>query len=455
VDKASLRKLGVVFKREYLERVRSKWFLVGTLLGPVFFAMITVVPILISAKTKSSTDLANVTIIDATSSGMGERVAAALQQRFPLSPAPQVKSVDAASVAREEDRAVISVRDKATRGFLVLDSSTVAGNSVRYAGRNASSMSDVEQITSVVRQQVMAQRLQSEGIDAKRVAALTGVRLQMVTEKIGDHGREKGSGIGNVIFGYIVALLLYMMIVLYGQTILRGVMEEKTTRVAEVVVSSVSTDILLAGKIVGVGLVAITQVLSWVALSIALVVYGAPLLQAKLGAGAVAGAAAAGAATRPGGTAMASAFTDALPSLSMGTALALLLFFVLGFIFYSSLFAAIGAMVNSQEDVQQASMPVMLLLVSSVIFMTPIMTNPGSGLARTMSLLPFSAPILMPLRMTLIPVPWYEVAASLAGVALACLAAIWVSARIYRVGLLMYGKKPSFAELARWVRYAG
>jgi ABC-2 type transport system permease protein len=97
----------------------------------------------------------------------------------------------------------------------------------------------------------------------------------------------------------------------------------------------------------------------------------------------------------------------------------------------------------------------MLLLISSVIFMTPIMTNPGSALARTMSLLPFSAPILMPLRMTLIPVPWYEVALSLAGVALACLAAIWLSARIYRVGLLMYGKKPSFAELARWVRQAG
>ena len=451
MDRASMRKLGVVFKREYLERVRSKWFLVGTLLGPVFFAMITVVPILISAKTKASTDLANVTIIDATSSGMGERVAGALRQRYPLSPAPQVKSVNAASIPREEDRAVLSVQSKETRGYLVLDSNTVAGNSVRYAGRNASSLGDVEQITSIVRQQVLAQRLQSEGIDAKRVAALTGVRLQMLTEKIGDKGREKGSGLGNVIFGYVIALLLYMMIVIYGQTILRGVMEEKTTRVAEVVVSSVSTDTLLAGKVLGVGLVAITQVLAWVALSFSLMYFGMPLLEKKLGAGAIAGG---GAAGQPGGVGMASQLANALPSLSMSTLLALLLFFVLGFIFYASLFAAIGAMVNSQEDVQQASMPVMLLLVSSVIFMTPIMTNPGSGLARTMSLLPFSAPILMPLRMTLIPVPWYEVAGSIAGVAIACLAAIWLSARIYRVGLLMYGKRPTFRELARWVRYS-
>jgi ABC-2 type transport system permease protein len=225
-------------------------------------------------------------------------------------------------------------------------------------------------------------------------------------------------------------------------------MEEKTTRVAEVVVSSVSTDTLLAGKVVGIGLVAITQVVAWVALSVAMGVYVLPVILKSFGGAPAAGGAAGGA---PNMTQV----MAALPSLSVGTGLALLAFFVLGFTFYASLFAAVGAMVNSQEDAQQASMPVMLLLVASIIFMTPILTNPSSGLARTMSLLPFSAPILMPLRMTLIPVPWWELAASLGGVALACLVAIWLSARIYRVGLLMYGKRPSVAELARWVRYAG
>jgi ABC-2 type transport system permease protein len=363
-----------------------------------------------------------------------------------------VRSVDATSVPREEDRATLEVQHKERSGYLVLDSATVAGTSARYAGRNASSLGDVEIITNVVRQQVLAQRLQADGLDPARVTALTSTKLDLKTEKIGDKGHEAGSGLSNVIFGYVIALLLYMMIVLYGQTILRGVMEEKTTRVAEVVVSSVSTDTLLAGKILGVGLVAITQVVAWVVLTIALAFEVGPMLikGTPTGAAVQAGAAGAGAA-QSGGM---SALTGALPSLSLGTGLALLGFFVLGFIFYSSLFAAVGAMVNSQEDVQQASMPVMLLLVSSIIFMTPIMTNPGSSLARTMSLLPFSAPILMPLRMTLIPVPWYEVAGSLVGVAVACLVAIWLSARIYRVGLLMYGKKPSYRELARWIKYA-
>jgi ABC-2 type transport system permease protein len=450
-------KLLVVFKREYLERVRSKWFLVGTLLGPVFFALITVVPILISSKTKSSSDLANVVIIDASGSGMGDRVAAGLRERFPLSPAPDVRAVSEASIPRESDRATIEVQHKERRGYLVLDSATVAGRSALYAGRNVSSLGDVEVITNIVRQQVLAQRLQADGLDPARVTSLTSTRLDLRTEKIGDDGREKGSGLSNVIFGWMVALLLYMMIVIYGQNILRGVMEEKTTRVAEVVVSSVSTDTLLAGKIIGIGLVAVTQVVAWVVLTITLAVYGLPILLKGAAAGAVAQAGAAagpGGAAGPAGAGGMSAMAAALPSLSLGTGLALLAFFVLGFVFYAALFAAVGAMVSSQEDVQQASMPVMLLLISSIIFMTPIMTNPGSGLARTMSLLPFSAPILMPLRMTLIPVPWYEVLGSIAGVMIACLVAIWLSARIYRVGLLMYGKRPSFRELARWVKYS-
>jgi len=248
------------------------------------------------------------------------------------------------------------------------------------------------------------------------------------------------------LLGYLVAFLLYMMIALYGQTILRNVLEEKTTRVAEVVVSSVSTDTLLAGKVLGSGMVAITQVLSWIALTIGMLVYLGPILFGKMGTQAASAQAAASRGLP------ADAITNALPS--PGTALVIFAFFILGFIFYSALFAASGAMVSSQEDVQQAAMPVMLMLVSSVLFLQPILLAPGSNLSRVMSLIPFSAPILMPLRMSLVPVPWWELAASLGGVALACVAAIWVSARIYRVGLLMYGKRPSFSELARWVRYA-
>ncbi|MDB4914782.1 MAG: hypothetical protein JWM95_2426 [Gemmatimonadetes bacterium] len=443
--KVDVRKLGVVFKREYLERVRSKWFIVVTLLGPVFMGAVTIAPTYLAMRSRPRDDLTRVLIIDATGTGLGARIATVLGTSFRKAPAPRVERVSPDRLLLAEDSAVSAVVRRDINGYIVLDSNTVANRSVLYAGRNASSISDVQALMSSVRQQVLAQRLEHEGLDARRVTTLTAEKLETKTERIGNSGREKGSGVGNLAFGYIVAFLLYMMIALYGQNILRGVIEEKTTRVAEVVVSSVSTNTLLAGKVLGVGLVAITQVLSWVGLTIGLLLYLAPILFGNMPA--EAGTTAAAAPRLP--TDM---ITSALPT--PGTALIILAYFLLGFIFYASLFAAVGAMVSSQEDVQQAAMPVMIMLVSSVLFMSPILTNPGSDLSRVMSLIPFSAPILMPLRMSLVPVPWYELAASLVGVMLACFAAIWLSARIYRVGLLMYGKRPSFAELAHWVRYA-
>jgi ABC-2 type transport system permease protein len=446
VAKVDMRKLGVVFRREYLERVRSKWFLIGTLLGPVFFGLVTIGPTYISMKQGPSKDLTNIIILDATGVGLGSRVSVALKKSFPESAAPKVTTVGADALGKAEDAAVNEVVEKTINGFIVLDSNTIANKYVRYVGRNANSLSDVQTLMSSVRQQTLAQRLEKEGLDPARVTALTAEKLETKTEKIGNKGRETGSGLGNLAFGYIVAFLLYFMIVLYGQQILRGVMDEKTTRVAEVVVSSVSTDTLLAGKVLGVGLVALTQVLAWAALTIGMLVYIAPILFKDM-------APQAGAAVAASRGLPSDMIFNALPS--PGIAAMILAYFILGFIFYSSLFAAVGSMISSQEDVQQAAMPVMLMLVSSVIFMAPILTKPDGNLARVMTLIPFSAPILMPLRMSLITVPWYELAISLGGVALACVAAIWVSARIYRVGLLMYGKRPSFAELARWVRYAG
>jgi len=447
-----MAKLLVVFRREYLERVRSKWFVLGTLLGPVFFILVAGAPRLIGGRGDGTRDVAHIEVIDATGAGLGARVVASLRERFPLSRAPYLTVVDADSSAAAQDHAVLRVQRDEILGYLALGPATLAGDSVRYEGRNANAHNDVDAIRLAVRSQVLALRMEREGIDARKVAEFQRFPLELHTQRIGDKGREKANQLSAIFLGYAVALLLYMMIVIYGQAIMRSVLEEKTTRVAEVVVSSVNTDILLAGKILGVGLVAITQVLSWVVLSVLAMTYASPYLFGDQGrAAAVASAAGTvGAANSPGLGLLALG----IPPIPLWAAVALFCCFVMGFIFYASLFAAVGAMVNSQEDVQQAATPVMLLLVSSVIFMGPIMANPGSTMARTMSMLPTSAPIIMPLRITLVPVPWIEVVGALSGVAAACAAAIWISGRVYRVGLLMYGKKPSLAELARWIKYA-
>jgi ABC-2 type transport system permease protein len=427
-------KMLVVFKREFLERVRSKWFIITTLLGPVFLGLITVLPIALAAKTRTSTRLSDVAIIDATGTDLGDRVAKALAAMTPTAPSPRIVRVKAEEVPAQEDRATKEVIDHVLVGYMVLDANTIGGKEMRYAGRNATALIDMQSIERTVRQSLLAQRLEREGINSDRVSQLTNIRLESRTEKITDKGKEGASGLTSFFFGYGIALVLYMMIAIYGQSIMRGVLEEKTTRVAEVVVSSVKPDTLLAGKILGSGLVAVTQVTAWLAMSFLMYQARGPLLG-------LFGVPGAGSVLK-------------IPSVEPLVGVALLFLFVLGFLFYASLFAAVGAMVSNQEDVQQAATPVMLLLISSIIFMQPILLNPSSTLATTMSLLPFSAPLMMPLRMALIAVPWYEIVGSLASVGLGCLIVMWLSARIYRVGLLMYGKKPSFRELGKWIRMA-
>jgi ABC-2 type transport system permease protein len=143
-----------------------------------------------------------------------------------------------------------------------------------------------------------------------------------------------------------------------------------------------------------------------------------------------------------------------IPSISLGVLALLMLFFLLGFILYSALFAAVGAMVNTDQEAQQAQQPFMLLLVATVILILPVLLNPTTKLAVGSSIFPFSAPILMPVRLSLMSVPWWQLAASLASMLLMIVIAIWLASRIYRVGLLMYGKRPTLREVARWVHRA-
>lgn len=427
-----MAKLWAIIKREYLERVRTKWFVFATIFGPLFFGAIIIIPAVMAKRSKSTLEFTNTRILDATTTGLGRRIADAMNRgRAPDAVQPQVVVLEPGELSRAESTATKQIMAKQLSGYLIADVRTLGGEEARYAGRNATSIGDMERLRSAVKEALLAQRLEQAGIDSSRVRDMTFIPLRLSSERITDKGRG-GSGTVSIIFAGGIAFLLYMSIVLYGQNVLRGVLEEKTTRVAEVVVSSVSPETLLAGKVLGVGAVGLTQQVLWVITTVIMFKLRQPLL-AKFGI---------------------STMPFALPEISIGLALLLLLFFVLGFVFYSSLYAAVGASVNTEQEAQQAVQPMLILLVATAIFINPILINPTSRLATVMSLLPFSAPIIMPLRLSLGSVPWYELAASLIGVMLACLGATWLAARIYRVGLLMYGKRPTLREMGRWVSYS-
>jgi ABC-2 type transport system permease protein len=440
-----MAKLWVVIKREYLERVRTKWFIITTIFGPVFFLVIMILPGYMTMRGMKEAQITDIRILDATGTGLGHRVAARLEAQRANSPlakvpggelAPSVPTVvedlQPAKLAEAESLATRLVMQKLTQGYLVLDSATLSAHKARYAGRNASSLGEMELIEGAVRQSLLASGLQAAGLDATRIDELTRVRVDMTSERIDERGRG-GSGLVSAIFGFVIAFLLYMMIMLYGQNVLRGVLEEKMTRVAEVVMSSVKPDILLAGKVIGIGAVGLTQQVVWFGSAGVFIAYGAVMAKAM---------------------GMPEMKNVTFPTVSLPLAGALILFFLLGYTLYSAMFAAVGAMVGTQEEAQQAAQPVVMLLIASIIFVQPIMLNPSGKLGVAMSLIPFTAPIIMPLRMSAVQVPAIEVAGSLLGLGVACWAAIWASARIYRVGLLMTGKRPNLKELARWIKYA-
>jgi ABC-2 type transport system permease protein len=428
--------------------VQTRAFVLGCLLGPVFIAGVLFVPAWLSLRNLRG-DPASLIVIDGTGAGLGQRLRANLDSALAV---PNVKNtIDVRVVAPDgitaaESLATKAVVAKEVDGYVVLDASTVRGERARYAGRKATSLGDMRRLETALRQTSLAQRLEQATLNPALVDSLTRSRLELKSEPLTEKGRgSDASRQANLMFAVAVAFLLYMSMILYGQLVMRGVLEEKSTRVAEVVVSSVSPETLLAGKVIGVGAVGLTQQLIWVIATVYLGSFVAPIL-ARM-------APSTGRATAdaPGAAALGAM---SMPDIHVASLLLILVFFILGYGVYSSLYAAVGATVNSEQEAQQALAPILVLIVASALFIQPVMLNPTSTLARVASMIPFSAPIIMPLRMSLVPVPPWEMAVAVVGLMIAFVAVIWVAARIYKVGLLMYGKRPTFRELARWVRQA-
>jgi ABC-2 type transport system permease protein len=427
-----MAKLWAIIKREYLERVRSKWFLIATLFGPIFFSAIIIVPAWLASRSKATTDIYNTTILDATGTEFGHRLAINIVgDSTDSSKLPGVKVVAPSELTKAESLATHEVMQERRSGYIVVNQQTLAGEAARYAGRNATSVADMAQLKSAIRQTILASRLEEIGLDNARTKEITFIPLDFRTERITERGRG-GSGMASILFGFAIGFLLYISIVIYGQTIMSGVLEEKTSRVAEVVMSSVPTDTLLAGKVLGVGAVGLTQQVIWIATTYVLLKLRAPIL-ARLGV---------------------PAMDFSLPDITLTAGIVFLLFFLLGFIFYSSLYAAVGSSVNSESEARQAATPLLVMIVSTGVFIQPVLLNPTGTTARVLSLVPISSPIIMPIRMAVIAVPTLDLVMSLGFLAIGCAIALWLASRIYRVGMLMYGKRPTMKEMARWVSYS-
>jgi len=419
-----VRKVLTVIRREFVERVRQKWFWVMAALAPVFFGALVIVPTWLMT---TQSGVKHIVLVDGTTSTFGAELTVRLDRE------PLFIAVRVPAGAGTTDSLKWAVDRKEIDGYLVIDDIAVDSGKAMYRASNVSSFITIATLERVISEMVNARRLEREGVNPALVQKAR-IPLRLDSKKVSG-GKETGESAGqSFALAYFMGIILYMAILLYGINVMSSVLEEKTTKIVEVLVSSVRPFQLLLGKVLGVGAVSIFQFLIW-GVSTRLILSQ----RAKLFGG-----------QSPGGGS--SPFE--LPHITGGTAAIFIAYFLGGFLLYSAMFAAVGAMSSNEQEARQAQQPVVMLLVASFISMFAMLNDPGSTLSVTLSMIPFSAPIAMPVRWAAGNLPLSEVALSLAILTVSILGVTWVASRIYRVGILMTGKRPNIKELVRWVRAA-
>lgn len=424
-----MHKVWVVLRREFVERVRSKWFIVATILGPVLMAAFLVVPIMMATRVGRERHIA---VVDASGSDLGQRLLDSFKGPVPVRGTRIV--VPLASLEATADSLTQAVGEKKIDGYLLLTGDALEDGRVEYRGSNVSSPADMDVLQGLVRQVVMVERLRRAGVDPA-VVSQAQMRVNMSTVSIRGGKVTEESGQSAFLLAYGVWLVLYMAILLYGVQVMGSVVEEKTSRIVEVLVSSLRPFQLLAGKIVGVGAVGLFQFLIWGGAAWVLFDKREQVLRAA-------------------GIQIPAGQSIPIPHVPLEMLGIVVVYFLLGYFLYAAMFAAVAAMSNSEAEARQAQMPVMMLLIVPTILMIGIIQQPDSSMALTLSLIPFTSPIAMPVRWAAAPLPLSQLALSIVLLVFALWLVIWVAGRIYRVGILMHGKRPNLAELLRWVRQA-
>jgi ABC-2 type transport system permease protein len=418
-----MRRLFVLVKREYLERVRTKAFVIGTILGPLLMGGLTVIPGLLMSRGGKPLRIAVVDV----GGQLGAPVEAALaakehngQKRFIVEPAGP------GSTEEREKQSKEGVLAGKLDGYLVLPGDALSKSEVSYYGKNVSNVVDLGLMDNAIEQTLIGLRLNAAGVPAEQVKEVTR-RLDMKRIRVTASGEREDRG-ASTILALVLMMILYATVLMWGQMLLTSVIEEKTSRVVEVMASAVPPVHLLVGKLLGVGAAGMTQFLVW-ALSLFAISIGGASMMVAMGGG-------------------------KLPEISPLLLIGLVVYFVLGFLLYSAMFAAVGASVNTSQEAQSLAFPVMMPLIVSVTLFPMVMQGPDSTVSVVLSLIPFFTPLLMFLRIAVLTPPMWQIALSLVLTGLTIAGMMWVAARIYRVGILMYGKRPTFSEILRWVRHS-
>jgi ABC-2 type transport system permease protein len=418
-----MNKIVAVMHREYVGRVKSKGFLVSTLLAPVVMTAIILLPGLLA--TMSTGEQWTLSVVDHTGqifSPLQEALSDTLnngQPAFLLRDIPVMPDRWETTKASLNDQ----VAERSLSAYLVIGPQVLSTGEVQLYAANVGDFTTLKRIESALDRIVVELRLNKEGLDPERIGQLTR-GIDMKTLKVSRAGAEE-SGFGQMFqTTFLFVFFLYMTILLYGVTVMRGIIEEKSSRIVEILLSSLNPTQLMAGKIFGVGCVGLTQYLIWTTFGLVLIGAGAAYLGPE----------------------------EIIGTIHPMTFLYFILFYLLGYFLYATLYAGIGAICTTEQEAQQSQFPVIALLILPLLLITMIIKNPDGTASTVLSLIPFFAPMLMFLRINVTAPSTAQILGSIALLVVTILTMIWAVARIFRVGILMYGKKPSLPEVLRWVK---
>lgn len=435
-------KIGIIIRREYLTRVRKKSFLILTILGPILFAAVALAPaamMLIPDDERIVLVLDKPDILNRWKGNNDVYLQYANPENYTVD--------DVKDMIREDDRfhAALYIPSGET-----WDPDYIARNVVFF------SQGDVNlQVESLVKERIQKEltneKLRVLGVDPELISgAKTTVTVRTID--ISSEEESETSVAPKMAVGFVGGMVIYFFIFIYGGMVMRSVIEEKTSRIVEVIISSVKPFQLLMGKIIGVAFVGLTQLGIWIVLtsilvsSVSFFVLGEFLNPEKIAAGNV-----------PDDELSAALMTglDFIGMVNLPLILGCFIFyFIAGYLLYGSFMAAVGSAVDSETDAQQFVLPVSIPLVISIIVMMNIMTNPDNALLTWMSMIPLTSPIIMMARLPF-GVPTWELLLSMGLLIIFVLFSVWMAGKIYRTGILMYGKKPTFKELFKWLFFRG
>lgn len=435
-----MSKVLVILKREYLTRVKNKTFIIMTFAGPLLIALFYAGVFWVATKDSSDNETQKVLYQD--NSGFYTQLDSFENYLFVKSSGNA--ETDKKKIIDGEFQAILNIHDRDLQNI----------DSIEWISKNTLSLLQSEKVSSWLSDKVYNGRLKTLGISQGAIDSLKPkTSLKMV--EIDNSGELKNSSSGMKSgAGFLLAFVVYMFIFVYGSMVMRSALEEKTNRIVEVIVSSVKPFQMMLGKILGVALVGLTQFGAWIVLSI-LAITGMGIAfgsKANEIATHVSAANIGQNSAISGQLGNASSFTDTLMNLPyLEIVVIFLIFFAGGFLLYSSMFAAIGSAVNQETDVQQFMLPISLpLIFGFVIAQNAVFQDPNGSMAKIFSMIPFTSPIVMVVRAPF-GVPWSEILLSAVILFATFFVMVWITGRIYRIGILMYGKKPTWKELGKWI----